>query len=131
MEAMKRSLWIVLGAGIVAGAAGATGLGCSSGLKYKVDDASLDNVSAGEKKGVFDAKNEMEVANSELRTAQSGLEALERDRDVAKNEKKQADLEVEKAVTEEESAVAAHDENRHNKAKQGKEIANMGVKVAD
>src|ERR1043166_8876546 len=88
MVAMKKSFWLVLCSGIVAGA---VGIGCSSGMKYKVDDAALDNVSASEKKGVFDAKNEQEVANSELRTAQSRLDALERDRDVAKNEKKQAD----------------------------------------
>ena len=107
MFAMKTALWLAL---CVAGTAAA---GCSSGMKYKVDDSALDNVSAGEKKDVFAAKNEIEVANSELRTAQSQLDALERDRDIAKNEKKQAELEVEKAATEEESAVASRDENRH------------------
>ena len=123
---MKKTFWLVLCLSV-----GAAASGCSSGLKYTVDDAALDNVSAGEKKGVFDAKTEIEVANSELRTAQSRLDALERDLDVAKNEKKQADLEVEKAATEEESAVASHDENRHNKAKQGKEVAGLQVKVAE
>src|SRR5262252_5141052 len=123
---MKNPFWlgVLMSAGVAA-------VGCSSGLKYKVDDAALDSVSAGEKQGVFSAKNDIEVANSEARTAQSQLEALDRDRDVAKNEKKQADLEVEKAATEEESAVAARDENRHNAAKHGKEVANFGVKVAE
>jgi hypothetical protein len=123
---MKRSLSIAAwlwGAAAVAG--------CSSGLKYKVDDAALDSVSSGEKQGVFAAKNDIEVARSEQRNAQSKLDALDKDRDIAKNEKKQADLEVEKSVTEEEAAVAARDENRHNAAKHGKDVANLGVKVAE
>ena len=110
---------------------GAAATGCSSGLKYKVDDAALDSVGSGEKQGVFNAKNDIEIARSEIRNADSKLEALDRDRDVAKNEKKQAELEIDKAATEEESAVAARDENRHNAAKHGKEVAAFGVKVAD
>src|SRR5215468_9663122 len=109
---MKTSFGLVLFVAVAAASAG-----CSSGLKYKVDDAALDNVSAGEKQGVFSAKNDIEVARSEVRQAQSKLEALERDLDGAKIEKKKADIEVEKSVTEEESAVASHDENRHNAAK--------------
>ena len=45
MFVMKKSGWIVVFSGVLAGV---VGLGCSSGLKYKVDDAALDNVSAGE-----------------------------------------------------------------------------------
>ena len=85
---------------------------CGGGMKYKVDDAALDQVSAGEKQGVFAAQNEIEVSRSELRTAESRLEALDRDEDIAKKEKQQAELEVEKAAAEEESAVASRDENQ-------------------
>ena len=60
MFAMKNALWLAL-------CVAASAVGCSSGMKYKVDDSALDNVSAGEKKDVFAAKNEIEVANSELR----------------------------------------------------------------
>ena len=119
MAVMKKSLGLVLCAWVAA----AGGAAFSSGLKYKVDDAALDNVSAGEKQGVFAAKNEVEVARSELRSSESKLEAVDRDRDVAKNEKKQADLQVETAATEEESAVASRDENRHASAKHGKDSA--------
>jgi len=124
--------WFGLAFALFAGAALAgSAAGCSSGLKYKVDDAALDNVSANEKVGVFNAKNDIEIARSEVRNAQSKLEALDRDRDIAKNEKKQADLEIDKAATEEEAAVAARDENRHNAAKHGKEVAAAGVKAAE
>jgi chromosome segregation ATPase len=105
--------------------------GCGGGLKYKVDDAALDSVPTGERQSVFSAQNEIEVAKSERRQADSQLEALERDQDVAKAEKKQAELEIEKANTEDESAVASHDENRHNAALHGKQVAAMGVKVVE
>ena len=124
-------VWTILLARPVLGIVAVPASAAAAGIKYKVDDAALDNVSAGEKQGVFDAKNEIEIAHSELRNAQSKLDALDRDRDVAKNEKKQADLEVEKAATEEESAVASRDENRHNAAKHGKDVAAFGVKVSD
>jgi hypothetical protein len=101
---------------------GAAATGCSSGLKYKVDDSALDSVGSGEKQGIFVAKNDVEIARSEVRNADSKLEAVDRDRDVAKNEKKQAELEIEKAATEEVSAVAARVEIRHNAAKHGKEV---------
>jgi hypothetical protein len=104
--------------------------GCGGGLKYKVDDTSLDAVPSSERQDVFAAQNEVEIAHSEQRTAKSQLEQLERDLDVAKNEKKQADLEVEKAATEQESANASHDENRANASRHGKEVADVGVKVA-
>ena len=123
---MRKSLWLVLCAW-----AAAAGAGCSSGLKYKVDDAALDNASPGEKQAIFNAKNEVEIARSEIRNADAKLEAVDRDRDVAKTEKKQAELEIEKAATEEESAVAARDENRHAAAKHGKDVAAFGVKVAE
>src|SRR3954465_11497707 len=99
---MRTSLWLIMSAWLVAG-----GAGCSSGMKYKVDDAALDNVSASEKQGGFAPKNEGGGARSELPPANTKREAIDRDRDVAKNEKKQAELEVEKAATEEESAVAS------------------------
>src|SRR6185436_10053358 len=124
MVAMKKSGWIVLWSGVVVVAvAGVFGTGCSSGLKYKVDDAALDNVSAGEKKGIFDAKNESEVANSELRTAQSGLDALERDRDVAKNEKKEDALKAQqKAAEAHQKAAEAKAEFEKAKLAQQKNI---------
>jgi hypothetical protein len=105
--------------------------GCSSGLKYRVDDAALDNIPTGERQSVFAAQNEVEIAKSEKRSALSQLDALDRDQDVAKNEKKQAELEVEKASTEQASAVASHDENRDNAARHGKQVADMGIKVAE
>src|SRR4029077_5172187 len=119
--------WLVLGV-VVAGGAVA---GCGGGLKYRVDDAALDNGPTGERQSVFSAQNEIEVAKSERRNADSQLDALDRDKDVAKAERKQADLEVEKAGTEEESAIASHDENRHNAARHGKEVAGIGVKAAE
>jgi hypothetical protein len=109
----------------------AVAIGCGGGLKYKVDDAALDNVPGGERQAVFQAQSEVEMARSEARAAQSQLDGLERDVDVAKAEKQQAELEVEKAGTEEQSAIASHDENRHNAARHGKEIANMGVRVVE
>ena len=105
--------------------------GCSSSLKYHVDDAALDQVPAGERQSVFSAQSEVEMAKSEKRTALSQLDALDRDQDVATNEKKQAELEVEMAATEQQSAVASHDENRDNAARHGKEVADLGVKVAE
>src|SRR5262245_56219133 len=76
------------------------GLGCSSGLKYTVDDATMDNVPAGERQGVAEARKEAEVAENERRAAESQLEALDRDLDIAKKEREQAQLEGEKAVSE-------------------------------
>jgi uncharacterized protein (DUF3084 family) len=105
--------------------------GCGGSLKYTVDDSALDALPSGDKSGVFAAQNEVEVARSEQRTAKTQMEELDRTRAVAKNEKDQAALEVEKAGTEQESANAAHDENRANASRHGKEIADMGVKVAD
>ena len=40
MAVMKKSIWLVLFAWVTA-----AGGACSSGIKYKVDDAALDNVS--------------------------------------------------------------------------------------
>ncbi|HVZ89359.1 MAG TPA: hypothetical protein VHG72_20510 [Polyangia bacterium] len=105
--------------------------GCGGGLKYQVDDSSIDSVQAGDKQAVFAAENDLEVARSEQRTAKSQLESLGRDRDIAKAEKEQADLEVQKSGTEQESANASHDENRANAARHGKEVADLGVKAAD
>ena len=105
--------------------------GCGGGLKYTVDDSSLDAVPAGERQDVFAAQNDVEIARSEQRTAKSQLEAAgARSFDVAKNEKNQADLEVEKAPTEQEGANASHDENRANASRHGKEVADLGVKAA-
>lgn len=104
--------------------------GCGGGLKYKVDDSSIDSVSAGEKQDIFAAQNDLEVAHSEQRTVKTQIDELDRERSVAKNEKEQASLEVDKAGTEQESANASHDENRANSARHGKEIADMGVKVS-
>jgi hypothetical protein len=109
----------------------AVAVGCGGGLKYKVDDAALDNVPGGERQAVFQAQSEVEMSRSEIRTAQSQLDALERDVDVAKAEKQQAELEVEKAATEEQSAIASRDENRHNAARHGKEVAALGVRVVE
>jgi hypothetical protein len=105
--------------------------GCGGGLKYKLDDGTLDTVPAGERGAVFTAQNDVEVARSEQRTADKQLELFEHDRDIAKKEKEQAELEVEKANSESEAAVQARDENRANAAHHAKEVAEVGVKAAD
>ena len=61
--------------------------GCGGGLKYKVDDSSIDSVSAGEKQDIFAAQNDLEVAHSEQRTVKTQIDELDRERSVAKNEK--------------------------------------------
>ena len=104
---------------------------CGGGLKYKLDEGTLDTVPAGERQAVFTAQNDVEVARSEARNADKQLELFEHDRDIAKKEKEQAELEVEKAVAEGEAAVQARDENRSNAAHHSKEVAEMGVKAAD
>jgi hypothetical protein len=105
--------------------------GCGGGLKYKLDDGTLDTVPAGERGAVFTAQNDVEVARSEQRNAEKQLELFEHDRDIAKKEKEQAELEVEKAVAEQEAAVQSRDENRANAARHNKEVADVGVKVAE
>src|SRR5258706_11895429 len=102
MPPMK-TVWIVLL--VVAG--------CGGGMKYKVDDGALDSVSAGERQGVFNAQNEVEVARSEQRNADKQLELFQHDRDIAGKEKQQAQLEVEKAGAEVEASVQSRDENRN------------------
>jgi hypothetical protein len=105
--------------------------GCSSGMKYKVDDGALDSVSSGERQSWFVAKNDAEIARADQRNADNQLEAADHERDAAKAEKKQAALEVEKAEIELEASIASQEENRHNAAEHGKSLADLGVKVAD
>jgi hypothetical protein len=118
-----RVVWIVC-------AAAAFG-GCGGGLKYKLDEGSLDTIPPGDRQAVFVAQNDVEIARSEQRNADKQLELFEHDRDIAKKEKEQAELEVEKAVAEGEAAVQARDENRSNNARHAKEVADVGVKAAD
>ena len=105
--------------------------GCGGGLKYKLDEGTLDTVPAGERQSVFTAQNDVEVARSEQRNADKQLELFEHERDIAKKEKEQAQLEVEKAVAESEAAVQARDENRANAAAHARVVAEVGVKAAD
>lgn len=105
--------------------------GCGGGLKYTIDDATLDPVPPGDRQGVFEARKEAEIAEGERRTANSALESLERDTDVAGKEKEQAQLEIEKAISEQEGAKASRDENQANAAAHNKDVADLGVKVVE
>ncbi len=107
------------------------GAGCGGGMQYTVDDGALDQIPAGERQAVFDARREVELAQGERRTAEVQLEALERDADIADKERAQAELEVEKSAAEMQGASASKDMNRMNTAGRNKEIASMGVKVAE
>jgi hypothetical protein len=107
------------------------GVVCGGGLSYKVDDAAMDNVPSQERQGVFDARRDVEIAQGEQRTALSQLDAIDRDRDIADKERQQAQLEVEKANAEAEAAVQAKDGNRHEAAMHGKDVADLGLKMAE
>lgn len=117
-------------AAVMAGAPMA-GSGCGGGLKYTVDDAAMDTVPADERQGVSAARKEAEVAENERRKAETQLEALDRDTDVAKKEREQAELEIEKSVAEQEGAKVSRDENQANSAAHHKDMADMGLKVAE
>ncbi len=121
------------GMAAVVAAVGATLVvaGCGGGLKYTVDDAVLDPVSAAERQGVFEARKEAEIAEGERRTANNQLESLARDTDIAKKEKEQAQLEIEKTLSEQEGAKASRDENQANAAAYNKEKADLGLKVVE
>jgi len=129
MSGMSTCVWSLRGMWILSIAWGLAG--CGGGLKYKLDDGTLDTVPASDRQAVFTAQNDVEVARSEERNADKQLELFEHDRDIAKKEKEQAELEVEKAVAEGEAAVQARDENRSNSARHAKEVAEVGVKAAE
>lgn len=105
--------------------------GCGGGLKYTVDDRALDPVPANERAGVESARQDEQNAAAEQRAAESLLAELARDTDQARKEREQAQLETEKAVAEQEGAKIAHDENQANAAAHNKDIADLGVKVAE
>ena len=118
---------------VVAVAAGTlfSGLACGGGLSYKVDDSAMDNVPSGERMAVFDARRDVEIAQGDRRTAESQLELQDRERDIADKERQQAQLEVEKAAAELDASIQAHDENRHEAAMHGKDVADLGLKAAE
>src|SRR5262245_5631006 len=108
---MKERFFLVvgLGAGLALGGCSllsSLGLG-GGGLKYTLDEGTLDTVPAGEQQAVYTAQNEVEIARREQRNADKQLELFEHDRDIAKKEKEQAELEVEKANAEAEAAIQA------------------------
>ena len=105
--------------------------GCAGGLKYTVDDATLDPVPATDRAGVLEARKEQDLATTEQRLATGAMEKLDRELEVANNEKEQARLEIEKAVAEQEGAKASRDENQANAAARNKNLADMGLKVAE
>jgi hypothetical protein len=104
---------------------------CGGGLKYTVDDRALDPVPINERASVASAHQDEQNAAAEQRAAEALLAGLARDTDQARKEKEQAQLETEKAVAEQEGAKVAHDENQANAAAHNKDVADLGVKVAE
>lgn len=121
---MRFAVVMGLGAGL------AVLVGCGGGLKYRLDEGTLDTVPPSERQAIYNAQNDVEIARSEQRNADKQIELFEHDRDIARKEKEQAELEVEKANAEAEAAIQARSESRHNAALKSREIAEVGVKAA-
>jgi len=104
---------------------------CSSGPKYKVDDNLVTSATVDEKKGMFAAANDVNVAKAELAQAKSELDVAERDDDIASNEYKAAKLQKDSAKLQLETAKQSGDMNRRNQAERDLHVAEMGVKATD
>ncbi|HEY2902929.1 MAG TPA: hypothetical protein VGL59_20265 [Polyangia bacterium] len=105
--------------------------GCGGGMKYKVDDATMDAIPSSDRQPVFDARRDLEVSQGDRRTVANQIEEANRELDIADKERQQAQLEVDKATSDQDAAIKSLDENRANAAKHNKEVADVGVKVAE
>ena len=106
-------------------------LGCGSGPKYKVDDATLAQIPLAEKQGVMSAQSDQNQAREELRKASADYDQVDRDLDIASNEYKAAKLSLDTAKLNAKSAEQSGDLNRKNTAERDVHVAEMGVKAAD
>jgi outer membrane protein TolC len=105
--------------------------GCSSGPKYKIDDASLAQIPLAEKQQVLAAQNEQLQAKEELRKAKADYDQVDRDLDIANNEYKSAKLTLDSAELTKKSADQSGDMNKKNQAARDLHIAQLGVKAGD
>ncbi len=104
---------------------------CSSGPKYVIDEKLLASATTDEKKGMFSAQNDLNVAKAEQLQAKNDLDNCERDLDIASNEYKTAKLQKDTAKLQLDGAKASGDANRKNQAERDLHVAEMGVKAAD
>lgn len=90
---------------------------CSSGPKYRVDDAVLADLAVTEKQGMLNAAAEVNQAKEELNKAHADLATVERDVAVVDSEYGQSKLEVTKAKADVELAETSKDLSRVTAAK--------------
>jgi outer membrane protein TolC len=106
-------------------------VGCSSGPKYRIDDATLASIPLADKQGMMAAQNEQNIAHEELRKAKSDLTDVDRELDIANNEYKSAKLGKDTAELNQKAADTSGDINRKNQAQRDVHVADLGVKSTD
>ncbi len=112
-------------------ALGLTLAGCSSGAKYKVDDASLASVPVEEKQGVLSANNDLAVARENKIKADADYRAASNDLAVAENDRKTANVTLDTARIKQKGAEQIADFNAKAAAGQEVEVGKLAVKAAD
>jgi outer membrane protein TolC len=106
--------------------------GCGGGgAKYRVDDASLAQVSMQDKQPVFVAQTERDQAKAEQQKAQADLKQVSNDLDIAENDYKSNKLALDTAKLNQKNADLSGDVNRKNQASRDLHVAELGVKAAD
>lgn len=105
--------------------------GCSSGPKYKIDEALLADVPVAEKENILRAKSEIDMATEERNKAQNDLAVADKDVSVSDSELGQYKLEVTKVKAERDLAAASKDVNRINAVKSQLMVAELARDVAD